>query len=160
MSVNLEQIEILKERANISYGEARELLEKCNNDVVEALIYLESQAKLAPPKNVESEMGFGKAVKKLTELTARLIKKGNETRFVIRKSESPVIDLPVTIVILSTVVVLPLTVGGVLLAMVTGHKIRFIKQDGEGMEINKALDKISSTVNSAGSQVAEAIKKN
>jgi NACalpha-BTF3-like transcription factor len=46
MAVSLELIEILRERANISYEEAKEALEKCNNDVVEALIYLEKQDKI------------------------------------------------------------------------------------------------------------------
>ena len=41
MSVNLELIDELRKRANVSYEDARDALEKCNGDMVEALIYLE-----------------------------------------------------------------------------------------------------------------------
>lgn len=160
MSVNLEQIEMLKARANIGYGEAREILEKCNNDVVEALINLETQSKLKNTKTESNcESGFWAATKKLLKAGEKLFKKGNEIKFVINKAESTVIDLPVNLIILVTILMPPLTVIGILVALVTNHRIKFVKPGGEGMEINKTFDKISAAVTSVSSQVAEAINK-
>lgn len=153
MSVNLEQIETLKQRANVSYGEAKEVLEACNGDVLEAIISLEKQSKLkAAPKAACCTSGFWNTTK-------RLIKKGNEIKFVVKKEEHNVVDVPLNVAIIVTAVMAPLTVAGVLLAVFTNHKIRFINPNGEGMGINNTIDKFSNAVNSVSSQVAEAIKK-
>lgn len=46
----LEKIEKLRERAQVSYDEAREAYDHCDGDLLEALIYLEKQGKVKPPK--------------------------------------------------------------------------------------------------------------
>jgi len=46
----LEQIEKLRERAQVSYDEARAAYEAANGDLLDALILLEKQGKVAPPK--------------------------------------------------------------------------------------------------------------
>ncbi|ADG83520.1 DUF4342 domain-containing protein [Thermincola potens] len=159
MSVSLEQIDMLKERANISYAEAKEALEKCNNDIVEALIALEKENKVKAYKveKVESESKYWTAAKKLLKATGKLIKKGNETKFVVKKAEKTVVDLPVNAVVLTTVIAPPIAVLGVAGALVTNHKIKFIKPDGEDASINKTIDKISKAVTNVGNQVAETI---
>ena len=45
MSVNMEQVEKLKARADISYEEAKDALERCGGDLLEAMICLEKQGK-------------------------------------------------------------------------------------------------------------------
>lgn len=160
MSVNLEQLETLKQRANISYAEAKEVLEKCNNDIVEALIYLESQSKVkTTPRFEELEYGFSGTLKKITKTAEKLFKKGNEIKFVIKKAEKIVLNLPLNMVIITTVIVPFITIIGVLLALATNHKIRLIKPDGGKMEINDTFDKISSKVNAMSSKVVEVVKE-
>lgn len=158
MSVSLEQIEKLRERASLTYKEAKEILEQYNGDVLEALINLEGQAKLIPPKAEASESECWGTSKKLMKTVKRLFKKGNETKFVIRKSENKVIDLPVNVLLLFGILALPLTAAGILVALVTHHKLSFVRQNGEDMKINKTLDKISSCVTSVSNQVAEAVQ--
>ena len=46
----LEMIEKLRERAQVTYDEAREALEQADGDLLDALIILERQGKVAPPK--------------------------------------------------------------------------------------------------------------
>ena len=46
----LEKIEKLRERAQVSYDEAREAYDHCNGDLLDALIYLEKQGKVKPPQ--------------------------------------------------------------------------------------------------------------
>lgn len=43
INITPEQIEKLKQRANVSYDEAKQALEKCNGDILDALILLENQ---------------------------------------------------------------------------------------------------------------------
>ena len=45
-----EMIEKLRERADISYEEARDVMEQANGDLLEALVLLEKQGKLSRPK--------------------------------------------------------------------------------------------------------------
>jgi len=150
MPANLEQIEMLRVRANISYGEAKELLEKCNYNVLDALIELEKQSKLNPPKTeAATETSGDGTIKKVLKLGEKLYHKGNETKFVISKAEHKIIDLPVNVVILTTIIAAPVTVIGVIGALVTNHKIRFSQPGREELNINKTMDKISNAVSDA-----------
>lgn len=160
MSVTLEQIEMLRERARVTYAEAKEVLEKCNGDILEALIMLEAQAKVRAPKIEFHESGAWKTSTGIFSSVKKLIKKGNETKFVVRNWEGTVMEMPVTLLVIITAIMPPLVIAGILVALLTKHKISFIKPNGEGMDINKTFDKISSCVDSVSNQVKEAINEN
>lgn len=159
MSASLEQIEMLRERANISYGEAKEVLENCNNDVVEALVYLENQQKIKEPKNESAKSHCHTATNGLFKTGKNLLKKGNEIKFVVKKEDNTVVNVPLNLAILTTVVAAPVTVVGVLAAFATGHQVRFNNLQGDGMGINKTMDKMGTTVSSVTDKVVDAIKK-
>lgn len=143
MNVNLEQIDALRQRANVSYEEAKAALEACGGDMVEALVYLERNNKVRKDYRPNGEYGFGHAVK-------RLIQKGQETRFVMKKQDKVVINVPVNVVVITTVFATPVTIVGVLVGLFTNHKIRFVKPDGGDMEVNKYFDKMSTAVAKMG----------
>ena len=48
MSINLEQIDELRKRANVSYEDAKNALEQNEGDIIKSLIYLEKQNKIKP----------------------------------------------------------------------------------------------------------------
>lgn len=148
MSINLEQIEALRERANVSYAEAKEALEMCNGDLVEALIYLEKNNKVNSSKCNVNSVGIWEMIKKI-------IRKGNSTRFVIKKDEREVLSMPVTVAVIAAIVATPLVVIGLVLAIATSHRFRFESKNGDGMEINKTLDKVSEAVDSAKQKIVE-----
>ncbi len=152
MAVSLEMIEMLRERAHVTYEEAKEALEKCNNDVVEALIYLEKQEKIKTPPNPSASTGFMATIKKL-------IKTCNITKLIISKNGNTIIDLSLTVVILITLIFAPLTVVGLLAALFTNHKIRLEKPGCEDLKINKTLEDISTAASKVSEQVADAINK-
>ncbi|WP_026882662.1 DUF4342 domain-containing protein [Clostridium akagii] len=148
MTVKLELIDELKRRANVSYEEARDALEKTNGDMVEALIYLEKQNKV----NQEKESNFFTIVKKI-------IKKGNRTKFIVRKAETTILSLPVTAVVIITVVAPYVTVIGLIVALLTGYKIKFQGKNGEEMKVNETIDKVTNIVDKAKESFTEDIKK-
>ncbi len=45
----LEQVEKLREKANVSFEEAKAALDACNGDLLDALIYLEKQGRVNAP---------------------------------------------------------------------------------------------------------------
>ena len=46
---DLEKVERLRERADVSYEEAKKALEECNGDLLDAMVYLEKQGKVKKP---------------------------------------------------------------------------------------------------------------
>lgn len=150
IKVKLEQIDQLRERANVTYEEAKEALEKCNEDMVEALIYLEKKQKVKtePVKNTNCGVGIGRAVK-------NLIHKGNTTKLIISKGENEVLKTPVTIAVVATVIAPYLTLGGTVIALCAGYKVKFLGRDGSNMEVNKVIDKVSDAVDAAKSKLTE-----
>ena len=74
MNINLEQIDELRKRTNVSYQDAKKALEECNGDILEALIYLEKAKKVKPEEKDATDHlnNFMQAIKKI-------IKRGNET---------------------------------------------------------------------------------
>lgn len=154
MTADLELIEKIRERAHVSYEEGREALEKCNNDIVEALIYLEKQDKIkAPQKEDGCQDSFWKKVK-------RLLKKCHEMKLVISKEEDKIIDLPLTVVIIITILAAPIILVGLIVALFTGHKIRIKKPGTQDLKINKTLDDISAAASKISDQVVDALNKN
>ncbi|MPN34486.1 hypothetical protein SDC9_181980 [bioreactor metagenome] len=142
MSMKLEQIDLLRERTGVSYNDAKEALEKSNNDLVEALVYLEKTHNLKTHKKLDNDNDF-------TSKCKAAIKKGNNTRFIVKKKDNVVINLPATLAGITTVVAFPFAITGLILAIVTNHKIKIEKENGENIEVEEVLNKVSTAVNNA-----------
>ena len=151
MSINLEQIDELRKRANVSYEDAKNALEQSSGDLIEALVYLEKQNKIKPEETPCSESIFFKKVKKL-------IKKANETKLIIKKNDAVVLNICVTLAIIITISAFPLVIVALILALATNHKIRIQKKNNEDSEANKIFDKISVAVNKVTTKITEEIK--
>lgn len=150
MTINLEQIDELKKRTNASYEDVKKALEECNGDMVEALIYLEKQKKIKPEEKTTTDH-FGNFI----QAVKRIIRKGNGTKFIVKKGDSIIISLPVTIVVIITVVAPYITVVALILAILTGHRIKFQGKNGEDMKVNETLDKVSDSVVSIKKKIVE-----
>ena len=171
MTINLEQIDILRERANVSYQEAKEALEKCSGDIVEALAYLEKTDKLKSDCNrggdeyrhqhqhhQECRHEHGKFFSKIREI----IIKGNKIKLIISKNAKTLLNIPVTAAVIVTVILLPVfafVIAGVILLLVTGHKFKFEKANGEGMSVNTLLDNVSNIVTDTTNKFTDKMNK-
>jgi hypothetical protein len=148
MTFHLDQIDELRKRANVSYEDAKEALEKCNGDIVEALVYLEKQNKFK----------FQQTYKEKSQCTSKikdLIKKGNRVRFLVKKKETTILNLSVNISILITLFAPYITFFGLILALVTGHRIKFEGFTGCNVKVNETLDKVSDTIDSMKKKITE-----
>ncbi len=151
MSINLEQIDELRKRANVSYEDAKNALEQNSGDLIAALVYLEKQNKIKPEEIPSRESKFFKTVKKL-------IKKGNETKIIVKKDDNVVLNISVTLGIIISIAVTPLTIVAIILALVTNHKIRIQKKNSEDLEVNKVFDKMSLAINKVTTKITEEMK--
>lgn len=150
MNINLEQIDELRKRSNASYEEAKKALEESNGDMVEALIYLERERK-TKHAYYDHENGFENFIRAVK----KAIIKGNNTKFIIKKNEAVILSLPVTIVVIITIIAPYITLGAIILALVTGYKIRLQGKNGEDMEVNKHFDKASEYVDKIKTTIKE-----
>jgi len=147
MKITLEQIDFLRERANVSYREAKEALEETGGDMVDALVILEKQNKLSGKKQSSSknsgENGFWHSVK-------NFFRKMNKIRFILRNEKSVLINFPLTIALILAIAATPFVVLGILVALFAGYRIQFKTEKGEDMAVNKYFDKMSDSVKSMG----------
>ncbi|WP_432661838.1 DUF4342 domain-containing protein [Wukongibacter baidiensis] len=147
MKATLEQIDSLRERANVSYEDAKEALEKFEGDIVEALVYLEKEKKIKARKKAESRGQFVDKLKKI-------IKKGNDTKFVIKNSKGTVLNIPITLAIIVSILATPFVIIALLAALLTKHRISIKKTDGENLEVNKVFDKMTDAVDNMTSEAS------
>jgi len=151
MSINLEQIDELRKRANVSYEDAKNALEQSEGNLIEALVYLEKQDKIKPEEKPCCESSFLKKIKKL-------IKKGNETKLIVKKDDTVVLNICVTLSVILTIIATPLVITALIFALVTNHKIRIQKKNDENFEVNKIFDKMSVAVNKVTTKITEEMK--
>ena len=126
MNVKLELIDELRKRANVNYEDAKNALEKCNGDIVEALIYLEKQNKTK---------GEDLAGKEFADGVKKAIDKGNKTKLLIKKDNHVVAALPITLIVLAVILfhhipVVPILIL-IIVAMHYGYKFKFHKESDE-----------------------------
>jgi len=113
-----EKVEKLREKANVSYEEAKNALEACGGDILEAMILLEKEGKAEAPKKEsfstkpEDEKSLpdvvdikdeGKKTKEDGELARKfraIWKKISENYLIITRNEDRILKIPVWLFIL------------------------------------------------------------
>ena len=135
IDITLEKVDIIKERTGVSYAKAKEALEACGGDVVDALIYIEQTCEC-------SKKGIYTTAEDLMAWLKEVVKKGNVTRIRIKKDERVIVDIPVNAGIAAGVVAIvwpPLIALGILTAVVTKLTIEITKNDGTVEVVNKII---------------------
>ncbi|SCG83603.1 ubiquitin-associated domain-containing protein [Proteiniborus sp. DW1] len=134
MDINLESIDIIRERTGVSYKEAKEVLEKHNGDVLEALIELEEN------KHSWSDNLSNKG-EEIIETLREILRKGNVTKIVVKKDGETIVNLPVTAGAIGVILALPLTALGLTAAVISKCSIEITREDGEVININEMAEK-------------------
>ena len=141
MTINLETIDALRERTQVSYSKAKEALENSNGDLVEAIIYLEREG-YTSTKNANEKKGEFK------KNTKSFFKKMNRINFDLLKKGKTTLRLPLLIFLSTLLLAFPFVVIGLLIAIALGYKIEFTKDGKQIKEINDSLNNISNTMQS------------
>lgn len=158
MSISLEQIDEMRKRTNCSYEEAKELLEKNNGDLLEAIVDFEKRHRGQFNRKKDSNNNTGTS---FGEKMHDLIQKGFKTRFIIEKDKNILINLSVNVLILIILFTLPIFWFypiAVILAYLLGCRIKIKKNKGGDIDINKMVENVgnnSRTGNAAASEKAE-----
>jgi hypothetical protein len=157
--ITLEKIDIIKERTGVSYTEAKEALEECDSNVVDALIFIEGKQKKYPIFNMDEVYTTKEDFIAWIKDT---VKKGNVTRIKIKKDETVVIDIPVNAGIAAGMFALiyPALIGiGILTAVLTKVTIEITKADGSVEVVNTIIKNTVQDVRERMNDVSEEVKE-
>jgi len=163
-NVTLEKVDMILERTSVSYEKAKQALEACEGDVLEALIYLEKMQDILNVENESSDNEENKTFISIEELKAwfkQMIEKGNVARIKIKKDETELIDIPVTAGIAASVVAIiipPILAAGVIAAIATQITIEITKEDGSVEVINKQVSKVANDVKKKTNEFVDMVK--
>lgn len=159
MTITIEQIDELRKRANVSFEDARDALEKCDGDLVQALIYLENNGKIKSTNSAGSKESSYEAKESLWDKFTALVKKGNNTRFIIWKRDKVLLNLSVTISIIIGVLAFHVSVIGLIIALIAGYRFKFEKNNGEGLRVNNTLTKMHDDIDNFKKNIVEDVAK-
>ncbi|MGH4050977.1 MAG: DUF4342 domain-containing protein [Clostridium sp.] len=159
-TITLEKIDIVKERTGVSYTDAKEALEECNGDVVNALIYIEAKQKIANKFNMDDM--YTTKEEFLTWMKETL-KKGNVTRIKIKKDQTVIMDIPVNAGIAVGIVgyfIMPTLLAiGVFAAVITKVTIEITKADGTVEVVNTIIKNTVQDVKGKMNNMSEEVKE-
>ncbi|MGL5417146.1 MAG: DUF4342 domain-containing protein [Clostridium sp.] len=163
--ITLEKVDQIRERANLSYEEAKRILVEADGDVLEALINLEKEGVKGVDNTIDEEDILSKTAYNVDDFKCwlkEIIEKGNVSRIKIKKEETVIADLPVNAGISAMVIaiVLPAVLAfGVIAAVATKVTIEITKCDGSVEVVNKYVKKVTNEVALKASTVASTVKE-
>lgn len=152
MEITLEKIELVKDRTGVSYKEAKEALEAANGSVVDAIIGIEESI------DINSKSKFGEQSAHIIDRIKEFVKKGNVSKLVVKKNDEVVLNLPVNVSILGTVIAPWAALAGVIAAFGTKCVIELIKDDGEVIDISERATDTFGDVVEKGAVIADEVK--
>ncbi|MDD4565389.1 MAG: DUF4342 domain-containing protein [Eubacteriales bacterium] len=168
--VTLEQVEKLREYANISYDEAKTALENADGDILQALIELERQGKVQSPEgggqyhtgsvaitgstqkeeNKNEQFGgnrdksaFRQNMKKLFHWLGGIIHKGNINAFVVEKNGESMMRLPVTVLVLMVLFAFWIVVPLIIVGLFFSFRYSFQGPDINSSKVNDAMNTVA-----------------
>ncbi|HIY01520.1 MAG TPA: UBA/TS-N domain protein [Candidatus Blautia faecipullorum] len=159
----LEKVEKLRERANVTYEEAKEALEASGWDLLDAMVYLEKQGKVKSPAQEtyttnyeeqtqyvsvkdkvqeQEETGSESFFKKLSRFAKILLQKSKDNSFYITRRDEEIFHMPVWALALLLLFTWKLLIPVMIVALFFECRYSFKGKDNlDG--VNKAMDKAS-----------------
>ena len=155
---NFEMVEMLREKANISYEEAKAALEQANWDLLEAMLLLEKEGKVVnnetggsystkteekrePEQKHRSADGLRSAFKWLGEKAAWLLKIGNTNYFVVSRGGKEKFSLPVTVCAILLICAFWFVLAALVIGLFCGVRYSFRGAELGKSAINDAMDR-------------------
>lgn len=166
---HMENIDFLRERAEISYEEAVTLLDRFDGDVTRCMIELERQGKLkqAPRTAQQEEAGADheKADRQRT-YEARRARAARASNILfshvrIMRGESMLINLPFFILLIGALFSLRLTFCAIILMFLTGCRVHWKKGEAarwEAKSFHVYADQVAENIRCTADSVANAVK--
>lgn len=168
--VTLEQVEKLREYANISFEEAKLALEEADGDILEAIVNLEKKNLINRPKGGGSysskknqqesqenknntnenytgskaeKSSFGETMGNVFKSLGRVIEKGNRNTFDVVKGEERIMSVPVTVLVILLLFAFWIIIPLLVLGLFFGYRYKFVGLDLGKENVNRAMDSVA-----------------
>ncbi|MDP4152750.1 MAG: ubiquitin [Bacillota bacterium] len=173
----LEQVEKLREKANVTYDEAKEALDSANGDMLDALIYLEKKGKVSEPdgggyysseqkapiievkaSGDEKDCGgesFGDLMGRFGRFCLKILHKGMTNSFVVTKNGERKASVPVIVPVIMLLFMFWLTIPLLIVGLFFGLRYRFVGPDLEKESVNGAMDAVANTADKIKKSITE-----
>lgn len=181
MEITLEMVERLKEKADVSYTQAKEALEYSGGNLLDALIYLEEKGAIprsegayystrseTPPPPAEPLPAQLPQAEKTDRSARRPKEKGRifktlrrwliDNELEIWRRDQPVTALPVLILLLLLVSAFWVTLSILVLGLFLGFRYRFSGPDLERDNLNSVIGDLANTASDLGHKVMDEIR--
>ena len=166
---NYEMTEQISEKMGVSLEEAREALETCSWDMLDAALLLEKRKRAAAEADLadsgrsadaqsgDRKEGKGDLLHRAGVFCTKLLAAGNRNRFEVRKknSEEVLLDMPVTVLVLLLLVAFWVCLVVLIIGLFAGLRYSFSGRELGRIGINKAMDKAGE----AADRVMDEIRK-
>ncbi|HHW13062.1 MAG TPA: DUF4342 domain-containing protein [Firmicutes bacterium] len=181
--VDFEQVQKLRDYANITFEEAKKALEETNGDLLEAVIKLEKENKIHRPEaagyySSQSEgrseedsakfqsrhnshhkgQSFREIVTAFLRWCGGIIHKGNINSFEVLQDDSRIITLPVTVLVVLLLFAFWIVIPLLILGLFFGCRYRFSGPDLDKPAVNQAMEKVSQATARAVDTVVNAVE--
>ena len=183
--ITLEQVEKLREYADITYDEAKAALESADGDILQALIDLERQGKVKAPQgggrynsgsielssnpsqeeakkektqsksSTSEKSAFSRNMGNFFRWMGEIIHKGNVNAMVVDKNGNSIMRLPITVLVLLVVFAFWIVVPLLIIGLFFSFRYYFQGPDIKCTKVNDAMD----TVANAAEEIKNDMKK-
>mgnify|MGYP002861207500 CR=1 FL=1 len=151
MEITLEKIELVKDRTGVSYREAKDALEKTEGNVVDAIIMIED--------NIDDiSAGGDGVVNGVIDNIKACIRKGNASRLVIKKDGEIIMNLPVNVGLIGTVLFPWAAIAATIAAFGTKCSIELFDDKGETIDVSAKAQGAYETVKNKGGVIFDEAK--
>jgi hypothetical protein len=171
--VTLEQVEKLREYANISYDEAKAALENAGGDILQAIIDLERQGKINPPQgggqyssgsievsanqqkeefkkeksqsksNGGEKSAFNRNMGRFFRWMCDILHKGNVNAMVVEKNGASIMRLPITVLVILLICAFWIVVPLLVVGLFFNFRYFFQGPDIQSTKMNDAMNTVA-----------------
>ncbi|WP_346928925.1 DUF4342 domain-containing protein [Clostridium sp.] len=174
-----EMIEILIEKTNVSFEEAQEVLEKCDWDLLDSIIYLERRGKVENneatiiteakeedqdkkednKKHDEKFGGIGEVIGRIFKFVGKFIRKGNNNFFEVRKENEKPIRISLTISILLLIFLSVPSIVLLIVGLFCGYKYSISGSNVNYDGVNDIFEEVSKSADTIKKDFKEGYEK-
>lgn len=159
----MEMVEKLRQKATVSYEEAKQALEQANWDLLDALVLLETQGKVKTgaeaystyqqpqgeqnaAKPGEEHGAFSRGMKKLARMLDRIIAWGTRNTFEVSKGGKRLLGMPVILFLALLFFCFWFMIPAIMLLILFGYRVGFVGPDTSNTSVNSCIDKMAQKV--------------
>ena len=169
-----EKVEKLREKTGVSYEEARAALEENDWDLLNAIVALEKQGKVAPDTashstrtetdettgHEEEKSGFSRRAAGVWSQIQRLIHIGNTNNFVVTRKDKLLLKLPVTALVLLVLFGHLWTLAVLAIGLFAGLRYSIEGEQLGTPQVNDVMDKAADAAKNVRETVEDSLRKN